>query len=115
MTDSLITLVEFPEFQKKASGCLTEGELSELKIFLASNPEAGVLIQGTGGVRKLRWTAQGQGKRGGSRIIYYYHDLRFPIFLLTLFTKNEKVNLSQAERNELHSLIEAIKQNRRKI
>ncbi len=80
MTTNFVTLVEFPEFQKKAASLLSEEELLELKTFLASNPEAGDLIQGTGGVRKLRWASQGQGKRGGNRIIYYFQDLRFPHF-----------------------------------
>ena len=114
MTTNFVTLVEFPEFQKKAASLLSEEELLELKIFLASNPEAGDLIQGTGGVRKLRWASQGQGKRGGTRIIYYFQDLRFPIFLLTLFAKNMKSDLTQAHRNELRNIIESIKQSRRK-
>jgi mRNA-degrading endonuclease RelE of RelBE toxin-antitoxin system len=114
MTTNLVTLVEFPEFQKKAASLLSEKELLELKTFLASNPESGDLIQGTGGVRKLRWASQGQGKRGGNRIIYYFQDLRFPIFLLTLFAKNLKADLTQAHRNELRTLIESIKQSRRK-
>ena len=114
MSTNLVTLVEFPEFQRNAADSLSEDELSELKLFLAANPEAGVLIRGTGGVRKLRWTSKGQGKRGGRRVIYYYQDLRYPIYLLTIFSKGAKVDLSQAQRNELRSLIEIIKQARRK-
>ena len=58
-------------------------------------------MQGTGGIRKLRWSAHGKGKSGGVRVIYYYHDGTMPLFLLTMFSKGEKANLSKAERNEL--------------
>nr|WP_243748879.1 type II toxin-antitoxin system RelE/ParE family toxin [Pseudomaricurvus alcaniphilus] len=58
-------------------------------------------MQGTGGIRKLRWSAQGKGKSGGVRIIYYFHDGTMPLFLLTVFGKGEKANISKAERNEL--------------
>jgi len=58
-------------------------------------------MQGTGGIRKLRWSAQGKGKSGGVRIIYYHHNEYIPLFLLTLFGKGEKANLSKTECNEL--------------
>jgi len=61
-------------------------------------------MQGTGGIRKLRWSAQGKGKSGGVRIIYYFHNKSMPLFLLTLFAKGEKSNLSKSERNELAKL-----------
>jgi hypothetical protein len=62
-------------------------------------------MPGTGGVRKLRWALEGKGKRGGARIIYYFHSRAMPIFLLTVFSKNEKVDLSKSEKNELRKLI----------
>ncbi len=65
-------------------------------------------MQGTGGIRKLRWGRGGRGKSGGVRVIYYYHDARIPLFLLTIFGKNEQANLSQAERNELAKLVELL-------
>ena len=58
-----------------------------------------------GGARKLRWRAQERGKRGGTRAIYYYHDQSLPLFLLNRFTKNEKANLTKAERNEMKALL----------
>jgi len=58
-------------------------------------------MQGTGGIRKLRWSAQGKGKSGGVRVIYYYHNKSMPLFLLTLFGKGEKSNLTKSERNDL--------------
>ena len=65
-------------------------------------------MQGTGGIRKLRWAAQGKGKSGGVRIIYYFHNESIPLFLLTLFGKGEKSNLSKSERNELAKLVSLI-------
>ncbi|MBY6239538.1 type II toxin-antitoxin system RelE/ParE family toxin [Vibrio harveyi] len=61
-------------------------------------------MQGTGGVRKLRWAKEGGGKSGGVRVIYYYHSEDIPLFMLSLFGKNEKANLSKAECNVLNKL-----------
>ncbi len=97
----LITIVELPEFQKRSEKILTKDERDELLYFLAANPKSGNLIQRSGGIRKLRWRSKGKGKSGGSRIIYFFHSVEIPLFLLTLFTKNEKVNLSNSEKNEL--------------
>lgn len=66
---------------------------------------AGNIIPETGGVRKLRWAAQGKGKRGGVRVIYYFHSESFPLFLLTVYAKNQKGNLTKAERNEFKNLV----------
>ena len=73
--------------------------------FVAANPEAGRVIPETGGVRKLRWAAKGKGKRGGARIIYYFHDESMPVFLLTAYTKGQKADISKAERNALRKLV----------
>lgn len=71
-------------------------ERGVLVDFLARNPLAGDLIPGAGGVRKLRWGLEGRGKRGGARVVYYYHDDEMPIFALTAYAKNERADLSQA-------------------
>ena len=68
-------------------------------------------MQGTGGIRKLRWAAGGRGKSGGVRVIYYFHNKSLPLFLLTLFGKNEKVNLSKSEYNELTKLTNLLVKN----
>ena len=59
----------------------------------------------TGGARKLRWRTQGRGKRGGVRVIYYFYNESIPLFLLNVFAKNEKANLTKAERNEMKGLL----------
>jgi hypothetical protein len=66
-------------------------------------------MQGTGGVRKLRWGRGGRGKSGGVRVIYYFHSEVMPLYLLTVFGKNEKADLSKAERNELAGLVRMLK------
>ncbi|MCH8553426.1 MAG: type II toxin-antitoxin system RelE/ParE family toxin [Natronospirillum sp.] len=70
----------------------------------ALHPQSGEIMQGTGGIRKLRWSAQGKGKSGGARVIYYYHNGSVPLFLLTVFGKGEKANISKPERNQLSKL-----------
>lgn len=77
---------------------------------LAAQPRAGDLIQGTGGIRKLRWARGGRGKSGGVRVIYYFHSDRIPLYLLTVFGKGEKADLSKGERNELAKLVDVLKQ-----
>ena len=90
---------------RDADRVLTAKERIELVSYLAANPEAGSVIPETGGARKLRWKAQGRGKSGGTRAIYYYHDESLPVFLLSVFAKNEKANLTKAERNEIRKLL----------
>ena len=100
-----MTVVETPAFLREAAATLTEEERVDLVAYLAANPEAGDIMAETGGARKLRWRAQGRGKRGGTRVIYYYHDSSVPLFWLNIFAKNEKANLAKAERNEIRALL----------
>lgn len=98
------TIVELPEFLKRAERLLTPSEKVGVINYLASHPQSGELIHGTGGIRKLRWSAKGKGKSGGIRVIYYFHNGAVPLFLLTVFGKAERANISKAERNELAKL-----------
>jgi len=102
------TIVELPEFQKRALALLQGEDKSDVINFLAVNAQSGVLMQGTGGIRKLRWAANGKGKSGGCRVVYFFHNHSKPLFLLTVFGKNEKANLSKAERNELAALTQLL-------
>lgn len=102
------TIVETPEFISRSKKVLSENEIKELIDYLADYPEAGDLIEGTGGARKLRWLRKGMGKRGGSRIIYFFHDDSSPLFLLSIFSKNQKVNLSAREKHELKAILKEL-------
>ena len=106
----MLTVAELPEFIRTADKLLTETKRLDVVRYLAEHPKSGDLIEGTGGVRKLRWGRGGQGKSGGVRIIYYFHDEIMPLYLLTLFAKGDKVNLSKAERNDLAGLVKLLVQ-----
>ncbi len=105
MPRPLHTVVENPEFHRRVRRILTDAEQNELIGYLAANPDAGDPMPGTGGARKLRWEALGKDKRGGARVITFYSGAPVPVFLLTIFGKGEKVNLTKAERNELRKVL----------
>ncbi len=105
MRRPLHTVIETPEFRSQVAGLLGAEELGVLVDYLAEHANAGDLIPGTGGARKLRWAALGKGKRGGARVITYYAGARVPVFLLTFFGKGSKANLSKAECNELRRVL----------
>lgn len=105
----LITVGETPEYIRRAAKLLSEPERTDLIDHVAANPKAGDLIQGTGGVRKLRWARSGRGKSGGVRVIYYFHSEALPLYLLTVFGKGNKADLSQAERSGLARLVQVLK------
>lgn len=106
-----ITIVETPEFIAQAKKVLDEEEKRDLIDYLADYPKAGDLIEGTGGARKLRWSRKGVGKRGGSRVIYFFYNDSIPLFLLTVYAKNKKVDLSEKEKNELRSVFKGLVKN----
>ena len=108
-----ITLVEMPEFIAKSKSLFSPEELNALQVHIGMHPESGDLMPGTGGVRKLRWALEGKGKRGGARIVYYFQSAAMPIFLLTVFARNEKADLSKLEKNELRKLIPILVQSYR--
>lgn len=93
----------------RAAEVLSDDELDDALDAIARDPECGDLIPGTGGVRKLRIAASGRGKRGGARVIYYFFDAHNPIYLVTVFAKNERSDISAAERNALRKLTSAMK------
>lgn len=98
----LVTVVELPDFSRRAKAVMTEAERIALIDHLAANPEAGLLLGG--GLRKLRFARAGSGKSGGFRSIHYYQTGSGPLYLLTVFAKNEKANLSAAELSALFKL-----------
>jgi hypothetical protein len=98
---SLITVVETASFLADAKACMTDEERTGAITMIAANPECGDLVPGGGGIRKVRFAIGGRGKSGGVRIIYYFHSERVPIFLLSVFAKNERANLTRSETNML--------------
>lgn len=104
----MITIAEVPEYIRQAEKLLTAEERQDIVSYLAAHPKSGDLIEGTGGIRKLRWGRGGRGKSGGVRVIYYHHSEVMPLYLLALFAKNEQANLSKAERNDLAKLVDLL-------
>lgn len=102
------TVVEMPSYLRRAEEILSSVAMTEVVRMVATDPEIGEVMQGTGGFRKVRVARSGMGKRGGARVIYIYRDEQFPIFLITVFAKNEKANLSKAERNTLRARADEI-------
>lgn len=100
-----MTVVETEEFLRKAKPLLSDAEREELVVFLGINPEAGKVVPQTGGVRKVRWGLAGRGKRGGARVIYYYHSERVPLFLLSAYAKNRKADLTSADRTAMRRMV----------
>jgi len=106
--DAPVAVIETEQFLAATRKLMSEDERVRLVDYLAFHPEAGDLIPGTGGVRKLRWALQGRGKRGGARAIYYFHSEQVPLFALTAYAKNERDDLSDAERNDYRRLTKAL-------
>lgn len=102
------TVVETPSFLKAAEKLFSAEEREAIVATVAANPECGDLIQGTGGFRKLRVGRGGMGKSGGARVIYILRNENFPVFLVAAYAKNEKENLTKAERNELAKMADSI-------
>jgi hypothetical protein len=98
------TVVETPPYLADAERVFSEDERAAIVDTVSDDPLSGVVIPGTGGVRKLRVAASGRGKRGGARIIYLFGGDDIPVFLLAAFAKNERADLTQKERNELRKI-----------
>ena len=89
----LLTFVETKLFTGLVGGYLSDDEYAALQLSIAANPEAGEIVRGSGGVRKLRWSGLGRGKRGGIRVIYYLRTTRGEVWMLTLYAKNEAASI----------------------
>ena len=100
------TVVETDMFLRDARAVGLSGEEHRRIVdFIAANPDAGQEIPGTGGARKLRFAGKGKGKSGGYRVITFYSGEDIPVFLLNVFAKNEKTDLTQKERNQLKAVL----------
>ena len=109
-----VEFIEAPAFTQLLPEYLTDDEYRDLQLYLASSPEAGDVIQGTGGFRKVRWAdpRRGQGKRGGVRVVYYYFDQDQRIWFLTMYGKDEAADLSAKEKRLLKSAVDEEKRQR---
>jgi len=105
----LQTVVETRHFILRVRNLLSEIERHELIDFIGSHPLKGDVVPGTGGLRKLRFGRGARGTSGGVRVVYYYYDADHPIFLLEIFGKSEKADLTKAERNALAKVVTEIK------
>ena len=98
--------IETPLFTKRVIELLDDAAYQELQHSLAHNPCAGDLIEGTGGIRKIRVAAKGHGKRGGARVIYYHFVSASQIAMLFIYSKNEQQDLDPNQRKALKAVIE---------
>lgn len=103
-----MVVVQLHSFDRAAKGLLSEERVQEIIGELALRPEAGDLIEGTGGVRKVRFGVDGRGKRGGVRVVYLFRDTTMPLFLITVFAKKDIPNLTKAQQNAMGSLVDGI-------
>lgn len=106
--NSGIDVIALKGFRKAVKKLFSEADMAALVEFLSANPEKGDVIAGTGGLRKLRWALEGRGKRGGSRIIYYYHRPEWQILLLTAYAKNDQADLPERDKKLLAALVKEI-------
>lgn len=101
-----MTFIETTVFTHQVTEYLSDDEYAEMQRYLADNPGKGVLVPGGGGVRKIRWSGSGRGKRGGTRTLYFW-DSGECIYMLFMFKKNERSDISK---EQLQLLREAIKE-----
>ena len=102
-----MVIIETTVFTKQVQSLLSTDEYQQLQIHLLERPDVGSLIRGSGGLRKVRWSIAGRGKRGGVRVIYYWAVQRDTLLMLLMYAKNERDDLSREQLEVLRKLIEA--------
>ena len=103
----MLTVIESPTYLRSIAGIWSDDEAAEFVDFIAANPDAGDVIAGTRGLRKVRWTRAGMGKRGGARAIYLWRDARGQVLLLMAYTKTKFDNLPAEFLNRLKEQYDA--------
>jgi hypothetical protein len=103
----MLTFFETTAFTRQITELLDDVEYGELQGALVVNPDAGDLIRGTGGIRKIRWSqsGRGKGKRGGIRVMYYWHAADDAIYMLLAYSKDERDDLTAAQKRTLKKLV----------
>jgi len=99
-------LIETAIFTRRIQRLMTDEEYRLLQADLIARPEAGKVIPGSGGLRKVRWSSPGKGKRGGVRVIYYWFRSRDRILLLFAFAKNERDDLARDQLRQVKRVVE---------
>ena len=105
-TVSIVEFIETRIFTRQVKDLLTEDQYLGLQHVLLINPEAGSLIRNSGGLRKLRWSGSGRGKRGGIRVIYYYMTREGNVLMLFTYPKSHQDDLSKAQLKVLRKIVE---------
>ncbi len=114
MPAALVTIVESKAFSRRVAALLSANERDRLIEFLAGNPLAGDVVEGTGGVRKVRFAAQGKGKSGGVRVIYYFYNRDLPLYALLVYGKGERGDLSPDQRMAVSDFAAQVKASRKR-
>lgn len=109
-----ITVAETQSFLRQADDVWSDDEHEAFIDFIARNPQAGDVIKDTGGVRKVRWGRAGTGKRGGARVIYFFYDLDTPLYLLLVYAKAVRTDISPDAKKAVREFAERIKQAHRR-
>ena len=110
MDDAIdITVLQLPKFKAEATELIGADGIEAIAVYLIVHPDAGDVIPGAGGARKLRWAAKGKGKRGGARIIYLYMMVASRIYLLRCYAKNVKADLPADEKTDLRQIAAHLK------
>jgi hypothetical protein len=109
-----VTVVETQTFQRQADQVWSDDEREAFIDFIARNPETGDVIKNGAGVRKVRWGRAGTGKRGGARVIYFFHNADTPLYLLLVYAKAVRTDISAAAKKAVREFAESIKQGYRR-
>jgi len=110
-----VSVIELAGYRRRAAELLSSEEQDAVIDLVADEPTCGDLMPGTGGLRKVRIGRGGKGKRGGARVVYYFHGNEVPIFLVAVYAKNEKADLTAGEKKEFAALLkELVARGRRK-
>lgn len=102
----MYSFIELSLFSRYRDCYFSEEQFSELQRYLLAKPEAGAVVPGTGGVRKLRWQRAGMGKRGGLRVLYYVRDTQGCIWLLTVYSKSARENITAKDLKQLREVVD---------
>jgi len=104
------TPIRTPTFSRRAKRLLPEVEIERLEQSIAQQPEAHPVIAGTGGIRKARWARPGMGKRGGVRAVYYFRSKAGIVYMLDIYAKNEKADLTPADKRDLRAIVSLLEE-----